>query len=418
MLRQVEAIGKTGRNWPIRDGNAQTKLVASSVAAIGREASARDSRSSNGSRGFDEPMTHRAKSSQSRGRDAHDLFTHPDEERQPSEGPSVATRNSVKPPVRQLDELVGEPSESRGIRSPSPSKQEGTVLKAGAGKNFNPSRLFDPNEPDDRSQSPERRKAMPNKYNHFEFANSEDGDSRPPSGKTKNQMTTHWDFDDFTTPEKVQPKPQREQERHIGFGIDEVRPNHPTSTPFKSPVQSLIHSQDDPKSPPKRPIVHAARPDVESHFNMSDKSSPVPSQRPSSKGGRPGVFSNHVTQGASDPEPLANITSTTNIDNSRRREDSEPHWSMSTPVPEKKIYKTAGNGMGGRKENSLHWSLGGDNDEPEQKIYKTSGNGMGGRSSTARSWAIGDDFDAEDAAADRRKTEASKSRRGFERSGF
>lgn len=227
MLKQVEAIGKTGRNWPIRDGNAQTKLVANSVAAVGQGPSVRDSRPSNGSRGSDEPITHGSKpTSQSRGRDPHTIFAHPDEERQPSEGPSVAPRNSVKPPVRQLDELIGEAS----LRSPSPTKQEGAILKAGAGKNFNANRLFDLNEPDDRSRSPERKKAMPNKYNHFEFGNGEDapqpspGNNRPNSGKTGKHMSTSWDFDDFTTPEKVKPKPQREQERHIGYGIDEVCP--------------------------------------------------------------------------------------------------------------------------------------------------------------------------------------------------
>lgn len=115
------------------------------------------------------------------------------------------------------------------------------------------------------------------------------------------------------------------------------------------------------------------------------------------------------------PPKVAEKTATTNTDNARRGGDfsagfamvddspvgskAEPpnkrgqrteftsNWGFDGAVdspPIKKIYKTAGDGMGSRKVQD------GSGDAPAtKKIYKTAGDGMGSRSG-GRAWGIGD----------------------------
>jgi hypothetical protein len=73
------------------------------------------------------------------------------------------------------------------------------------------------------------------------------------------------------------------------------------------------------------------------------------------------------------------------------RSDMAQHWQFEDAPVEKRMYKTAGDGMGGRKGGNPIWM------EPEQdkKIYKTAGDGMGGRNVGGRSWGIGDESDPE-----------------------
>ena len=170
--------------------------------------------------------------------------------------------------------------------------------------------------------------------------------------------------------------------------------------------------QDDPPSPPKRPIVHAARKDADSHFNITDESSPAPdkpkhhhydnemdlykdSTRVENQGsganpdivkantGRRGDdFGAHyqMTDSQAQNENTAPNTRAT-------RSDMAHHWKSEDPSTEKRGYKTAGDGMGGRKGGTPAWMA----PEQEKKIYKTAGDGMGGRNVGARSWGIGDE---------------------------
>lgn len=166
---------------------------------------------------------------------------------------------------------------------------------------------------------------------------------------------------------------------------------------------------------PKRPIVHAPRPDAKAHFNISDQQSPAPAQ-------------------GSSKQPLSNIS---NVNNNRRDQDRVPHFSMTDDIPaeaagtqqaenrdpkrtsnvskardemvphwgfeqspvqtNKKIYKTAGDGMGGRA-GSRNWAIG--EEAPtvqygakggEKQVYKTAGNGMGGKKGQGLSWSIGNE---------------------------
>lgn len=69
------------------------------------------------------------------------------------------------------------------------------------------------------------------------------------------------------------------------------------------------------------------------------------------------------------------------------RSDMAQNWQMEDPQTEKRGYKTAGDGMGGRKGGAPAWMA----PEQDQKIYRTAGDGMGGRNVGARSWGIGDE---------------------------
>ena len=219
MLKQVEAIGKTGRNWPIKAGQDQTNLVSKSVKAGDQEQS-RSKPSSSESR----PSNNQPQSTSARvDSDFHSrLFDTGDvnQGRSNNNGPSVATRKAVKPQPRQWDQLLAGEDDSEPI-----SSSRSPNAKTGAGLNVTPNRLFDKQPVEPRSPSPERKKADPTKYNHFEFGHGEDAPrsdpNRPTSAKAKKQVS-NWDFEDFVTPEKVAPRPQREQERHFGYGIDEV----------------------------------------------------------------------------------------------------------------------------------------------------------------------------------------------------
>ncbi len=68
----------------------------------------------------------------------------------------------------------------------------------------------------------------------------------------------------------------------------------------------------------------------------------------------------------------------------------QQHWNFDTP-PKPKMYKTSGDGMGGRKTAGDFFTGEG---EETKKIYKTAGDGLGGRAGQ-RSWGFGDDSDPE-----------------------
>lgn len=241
MLKQVEAIGKSGRNWPIRDGQSMANLIKRSVGAAGSDPAGPQAffdatkkadqvvisaRPSN-TKDENNPDFHSRPSSMM-GENKPDfharLFATGDTAEPRSDhnrGPSVAKRMSAKPAPRQWDELFATDS----YKSPPSAKVEGAILKAGAGTNFGQNRMFHENAPEQPVTSPDGKKADPSKYNHFEFGNGEEAaphdGNRPPSAKEKKHMNK-WDFQDFVTPPKAAPKYQPDQERHFGHGVDDV----------------------------------------------------------------------------------------------------------------------------------------------------------------------------------------------------
>jgi hypothetical protein len=220
MLRQVDAIGKSGRNWPIRDGTNMVKTVKNSVNNAGTTTASLPMRPASN----DVSISTQSQAGGRANGDFHArLFATGDGQEsraQTNANPEYAVRTSAKPAARQMDEIFANGSSNEGY------KPEGKP-KTGSGKNFPNNRLFDENEQPDQVLSPESKKINPQKFDHFEFPNGKDGPSaadlyRRVSIKDS-KHTSNWDFQDFTTPEKHRIRPNPEQERHIGPGLDEVR---------------------------------------------------------------------------------------------------------------------------------------------------------------------------------------------------
>ncbi|CAK1354817.1 unnamed protein product [Cercospora beticola] len=401
LLKQVEAIGKTGRNWPIRDGKDQVKAVTTSIKTA-TPSGASSARAGNGSRNPHDVVVnaHQKRDSVSVTRDPHaslSLFA----ERDPNEGtstysgPKYEPVKSARPAPRDLGELfTNEEQESNPVRSQSPHKEHGTILKAGAGKGFKENRLFESREELEPPQSPERKKTYTKKYEHFDFGDGEDapqgghgGHARAKSKNAQDKSGPTFSFEDFATPPKHIEKNRPDYERHWGAGVDE----------------------EDPESPPKRPVVHQPRKDAEPHWELNDES-PAPAKAKSfqrQKGlglyGDPLHADDRVQKPAQKP----------NVNNSRREDDFEAHYSFAdeSPAPVKKIYKTAGDGMGSRSDGNFADG----STASGKKIYKTAGDGMGSRSG-GRSWGIGDESDPE-VDAEVRPTARSRGQRSQARSG-
>jgi hypothetical protein len=228
LLKQIDVIGARSRNWPIRDSKEQSRLIASSSAAVAQPDSEPSSRRSTASRGRDEVSI----ASRSRGstnnamNDPHaslSLFqnrSHEEDDGAHTSKPIAPRAPSAKPPPREYSELfVGENS-----GSPSPSPQR-IPVKGGSNKNFKASRLFENEEDDEAAAKGPGVKTNPKKYEHFTFG---DGDEPTPKARntarpeTKTKAQANWDFEDFATPAKTKSKTHPQAERHFGWSDDEV----------------------------------------------------------------------------------------------------------------------------------------------------------------------------------------------------
>ena len=268
-------IGSRGRNWPIRDGKEQTRLITS-LAPVSAEVSYP---SANGQATSSDaevaPARGRAQSGKTGTGDPHatlSLFQPRDPNEQPSTPRAnavISPRASAKPAPRDLTELFA--GETAGG---SPSKKNGDVqAKGGAGKKFQPIRLFEQGEEETKKKSPERLKTNPKKYHHFEFDDGESGNKDSTNaeyfefsknhyaGKVKTNPKKYdhfelghgedagprkemspskqqeaakhqpsWSFEDFTSPQKAKNTVLPHNMKQFGWSDDEVD----SATPFSS----------------------------------------------------------------------------------------------------------------------------------------------------------------------------------------
>jgi hypothetical protein len=436
LLKLIDVIGKTGRNWPIRDGKDQIKLITSSVKSAGKPVG------EGGRSAHREDIINRSRENSTNvTRDPHaslSLFAPRDQSGQDSLPGVVAPRASAKPPPRDYHELfvggdddppVAPAPKSNTLheRSESPSKfSAGIAPKGGAGKNFQPSRIFDN---DESALSPEKgfpadHFYRPNakKYQHFDFADGSDPQDAPkpaPAGTVRSKHGSQWNFDDFNTPAKVVPtKVLKGQDiRHWGNEEDEVQ-----------------------ESPIRQKKVDKPRKDAETHFEFQDDGTPEGTRligRPRGPGQNTGLhlYENNLfdenEKEAAKPENrvLGNIA---NIKD--RRKDFDPHFTMTDDSPSIKEAKQpeklpedklkavkmmdanwsaydqspsqkenadpvvtsptrTGTGKGPLSESTNTMSH--RNDNPKGII--TGGDGMGGKKGAGRSWGIGDESDGEEA---------------------
>ncbi|KAK5143712.1 hypothetical protein LTR32_004218 [Rachicladosporium monterosium] len=294
LLKQVDAIGKTGRNWPIKDGQAQVNSINRSLNAGGRNTDLNGSTPA--SRGPHDVVIqgHKKRDSVTAVKDPHAslaLFAprDPNEDSGPRqfEGPKTAPRESYKAQPRGLDDILsGEETAPTGstVRSPSPTKMDGSYAKAGAGKHHVNNRLFDENEPSSPPRSPERKKVFMNKQSHFEFGDGEDAaeQNRPMSARGNKKAPTQIDFASFSVSPSVEDKSRPDYDRHWGDGVQPHTVGEGTPSATEKAKDNTSKNMGS---------------------NMS----------------------------------------------AQTRGDLDSNWDFGTPIQEKKVYKTAGNGMGGRE---------------------------------------------------------------------
>ena len=426
LLKLIDVIGKTGRNWPIRDGKDQIKLIASSVKAAGKvpvEA-----------QGQDEVVIRSRGNSSNVTRDPHaslSLFAPREKNVQESLPSVVAPRASARPAPRDYSELfVGNESDNTPVpakapireRSESPSK----LAKAGAGKNYAPSRLFDNDENSPIRPTPNKEHSAdhfyrpnPAKYQHFDFADGSDPQDAPQptplKDVKKSKHGSQWSFDDFNTPAKVVPSKvlRTNDVRHWGNSDDE-----PTDSPIK------FKKVDKPRK------------DAETHFEFQDDGTPDGPRligRPRGAGQNTGLglYKDHLfaeegdaAEKSKEPKPISNVKD--------RHKDFDPHFSMTddspaskpaverinedrakavkmmdanwsaydqspnqkenAPVPASPSRPNTGIGKGVLSETTN--AMSNRNDQP--KGISIGGDGMGGKKGAGRQWGFGDDSDGEE----------------------
>ncbi|KAI5466329.1 hypothetical protein BGZ63DRAFT_348411 [Mariannaea sp. PMI_226] len=385
VLKQIEVIGKSGRNWPIRDSREQIALIQACLKSSGSFEPSAPS--------HNETVVRTRGNSTNAFRDPHaslQLFG-PREEIEAAEPAAVVSPYAGnRPHQRSFTEILGDepvegsPSANRH-RSMSPSK-------VGGGKNFRPSRIFDgQQETSEVAETPQPKgnryiRPNPKKFSHFDFADGTDPQDAPVPGQSfderpKSKHDSQWSFDDFVTPQKVKPSK--------GLRSQDVR-----------------HWDTERNSGDETPEQLAARPrrDAETHFELQDDGERVP--QPPRPNAKPkgyahneglGLYKNQLFD-KEDPDsqdrPLGNITNLKD-----RGKDFDPHFNItdnspahadrSQPLPEgrKKAvammdanWSSYEQSPGPRKENQP-----GDN----SRIH-IAGDGMGGRKGTDRDWLYGE----------------------------
>ncbi|KAL1853579.1 hypothetical protein VTK73DRAFT_8930 [Phialemonium thermophilum] len=417
LLKQLEVIGRTGRNWPIRESQEQIKLITSSVKLTAGAVPARSTET--------EGMTRSRGNSTNALRDPHAslcLFA-PREELEQAPETVISPYAGRRPRQRSFTEILGdEPAEeeeesgspsSGRARSQSPSKA--IAPKVGAGKHFQPIRLFEADEnvespPDTPQQTKTERRIRPDpsKYQHFEFADGSDPQDAPKPGvplekAPKSKHDSQWSFEDFVTPQKAVPIRARAQDvRHWGTGTEN---------------EEMAESSPAKKQQPVKP-----RRDAETHFEFQDDGEPSGEPRLI---GRPrgagqntglGLYKNNVydEEGAvptpgPDPRALGNITNLKD-----RRKDFDAHFNFTDASPQqgnapsqpkagedrKKVVKMMESNWSAYDESPVSQK---ENSAPGRSGSKTegeggiaiAGDGMGGKKGSGRGWAIGDESDEE-----------------------
>lgn len=497
LLKLVDVIGARARNWPIRDGKDQARLIATSAAGTihGNGFARPSTAASDSSRKLNEegkshkprsesknvtrdphaslalfapreededsqPTAARAPKAQTAKpppRDYHDLFVGNDSHMSPqndqrralsptkeNSGRVAPKSASAKPPPRDYHDLfVSQDSDTSPVpkgKAPSPRKENLTpgaiAPKAGAGKNFKPSRLFDVDGPDpSTSGSPEKDKGYKvntARYNHFDLGATSEN-TKPVASRPKSKHQNNWDFEDFMTPEKVPTKVRSQDVRHFGWSDDE--PNM--------------------DSPAKYPAVAKPRPDANTNFEFQDDGTPEGDRRPA---GHPrgmgnvkgtGLYQSSVFNEGTSPEkkshPLATVTSLKD-----RRKDFDPHFDMTDNSPSSNLTKQAPIPEARAKvvsQMSAQWDATDSSPGPqsrskdnEDRIHpiagdkenhpkgggnkrntgiKTGGDGMGGKKGTGRSWGFGSESDEDgEGGMNGGKFKASKIQQAPKDSGF
>jgi hypothetical protein len=418
LLKSLNVIGARSKSWPVRDGKAQIQLMAASIGqqpSTPIEQSRRSTVSTQAGAQGGSMRSHASSITSAMGdpKESLSLFQ-PREILQtpPGKGTSsgsVSVRASARPPQRDLSEILAgterEPSipESPSMRQTSPRKNSnGGAPKAGAGKNYHPIRLFDEDKAaEEAMMSPEKSvKTNPLKYNHFEFGHGEGaGPMKPVATRTKHE--SQWDFADFVTPQKPAVKVRAQDVRHMDWAKDD--------------------DAEGKKASVKMPVIHQARPDAASHFEITDQATtPQPPKHMIGKHrDGMGLYQDNVVveqpgEGeAAVKQPLQ--TTVTNVNHGSRHKDFDSQFEIqdqSPPVaapgaPAPPPQKVEDNRAKVVKGMSANWGLydespdglpGGKENHGVQRyqISAAGDGGMGSRRNAARHWGVDSNGDPMD----------------------
>ncbi|TGJ82717.1 hypothetical protein E0Z10_g6041 [Xylaria hypoxylon] len=451
LLKQLDIIGKSGRNWPIRDSKDQIKMIENCVKSVHGASSSTSQTSTTIPTTIPTkiPNYSRGQSTNASG-DPHSSLSlfESQEEREKTLASVISPRGGVRPRQRDFTEILGDepddapssPSTGRH-RSVSPNKpiaprggarprqrnfaeimgdepvgggesletvhgqpntRSGPIApKAGAGKNFQPSRLFETDEAEDHDKSfedvksPDRSyRPHPSKYSHFEFTDGTDPKDvqQPDPTPRKTKHDSQWSFDDFVTPAKVKPsKTLRPQEAH------------------QWESENGEASQIPLQSKPRR--------DADAHFEFVDDGNAPADSRPIRPRGAThntglGLYENNLydeegdtATSAEGQQPLAAITNLKD-----RGRDFDAHWGMADTSPDKPEAKAT---VGDERKKTVKmmepsWSA--YDESPVQKENKPAaarngsktndergiaigGDGMGGGRGSSRNWLFDDEDD-------------------------
>jgi hypothetical protein len=419
LLKQLDIIGRTGRNWPIRDCKDQIKMIENCVKANANTGSATpssmipDRTRGNSTNALRDPHASLSlfdsreeqlvsvispkAGARPRQRDLVEILgDEPDDapvspstgrHRSVSPNKAIAPRGGPRPPQRNLDEILAEdPVNGNG------SSDHPIAPKVGSSKNFQPSRLFEVEETEDHDNSAEKTTSQgptyrphPKKYSHFEFSDGSDPQDAAPVVEPTPRKVKHnsqWSFDDFVTPAKVKPsKGLRHQEVHWD-------------------------TEDGQES--QKPVAGKGRRDAEKHFEFVDDGNSPAERRPVRPRGAThnnglGLYKNNVydeegrtpspTQGQ---KPLGTITNLKD-----RGRDFEAHWDMDdNPTPNKSEDKPNISDDRKKAVKMMEPNWAAYDESPVQKENKPEGisiggDGMGGGKGSSRNWMFSDEDDTQ-----------------------
>ncbi|KAI9044768.1 uncharacterized protein KD926_011739 [Aspergillus affinis] len=317
LLKQVEVIGVRGRGWPIREAKEQTRFIKT-AASLAAAPTRRTNQSNDDPENGDE-SSKRGSPGKKYIKDPHaagslyELLSPEKDRAEAVRAPRAPA--SAKPPPREYNELFVHADDPDDEDTPdaTPSKSRNVAPKAGAGRKFGASRIFD----DDATVAAEGShpmiayRANPKRFDHFEIGadNSQREVQEVPS-RPGSRHVPHWDFDDFATPEKPKRQPRGEEIRHFGWSDDEPEP---------TPVF-------------QKHVAHPRR-DAKTHFNLTgdgedqEKNKPRYIRAYGNKG--MSLYKNHMYDDADEDKSNENVP----LASAHNGREFESHWTAADESP-------------------------------------------------------------------------------------
>ncbi|KAI2625139.1 hypothetical protein GGS21DRAFT_309271 [Xylaria nigripes] len=410
LLKQLDVMGKTGRNWPIRDSTDQIKMIENCVKSVSGTSPAdsqppagtpNQSRSKNPTRdphaslslfesreeleGARSAVVSPRGGAKPRQRNFVEILGDEpvDEPDSPSIGrnqsaspnQAVAPRGGQRPRQRDFAEILGdEPVEGSDFPDSNDNRSR-PAPKAGAGKNFPENRLFEKDEgyeePSEDIITPNRfYRPHPKKYSHFEFTDEPDKQDTskplPDPVPLKAKHTSQWSFEDFVTPEKVKPSKTLRQQQAQGW---ELGNNDNSGIP---PVQAK--SRRGPMQNNGHDLYQNNLFDEEGN-GIASSEGKQPLGAITNQKDRSRNFDAHwtITDNPSPEKPRAKVT--VSDDRQKAVKMMEPNWSTYDESPVKKENKPSGASNGSKMKDDRGISI--------------SGDGMGGGKGSTRDWLYG-----------------------------